>query len=187
MTTDALAAEAKGAGERPRTLDSVESARFDAVVRRSSARLIRMLDFVFLDREMAADAAQEAFVQLYLHWDEVSGSAEPEAWLYRVAVNRGKDHRRRLARAARLLARLTALTPGDSGAPTGPASWHPAEDFLATLRTLPVRQRTAAALFYEADLSVSQIARVMGISEGAVNSHLNRARSALRTILEAER
>jgi RNA polymerase sigma factor (sigma-70 family) len=187
MTAGTLTAEAKGAGERPRMLDSVESARFDAVVRRSSARLVRMLDFVLLDREMAADAAQEAFVQLYLHWDEVGGSAEPEAWLYRVAVNRGKDYRRRLARATRLLARLTALTTEDNGALTGPASWHPAEDFLAALRTLPVRQRTAAALFYEADLSVLQIAEAMSISEGAVNSHLNRARSALRKILEAER
>jgi RNA polymerase sigma factor (sigma-70 family) len=187
MTTEALTAEVERAVERPRPLDSIESARFDAVVRRSSARLIRMLDFVFLDREMAADAAQEAFVQLYLHWGEVGGSAEPEAWLYRVAVNRCKDHRRRLARAARLLARLTALTTQGSGIATGPATWHPTENFIAALRTLPVRQRTAAALFYEADLSVSQIAEAMSISEGAVNSHLNRARSALRKILEAER
>jgi RNA polymerase sigma-70 factor, ECF subfamily len=187
MTTDTLTAEVERAAERPMQLDSVEAARFDSVVRRSSARLVRMLDFAFLDREMAADAAQEAFVQLYLHWDEVGGSPEPEAWLYRVAVNRCRDYRRRVARAARLVGRVMALTPRGAGTETSPDGWCPTADFVAVLRTLPVKQRTAAALFYEGDLSIAQIATIMGISEGAVNSHLNRARTALRTLLEAER
>jgi RNA polymerase sigma factor (sigma-70 family) len=161
-------------------LDSTDTTDFDAVVRRSAARLIRMLDCVFLDREMAADAAQEAFVQLYLHWDVVGRSADPEAWLYRVAVNRCKDYRRRLARAGRLVEKLVTVSRPQSL----DDRWEPAIDFLAVLRSLPTRQRTAAALFYEADMSISEIARTMQISEGAVNSHLNRARSSLRTLLE---
>jgi len=55
------------------------------------------------------------------------------------------------------------------------------------LRQLPTRQRVAAALFYQADMSIHEISQIMGISEGAVNSHLNRARRTLKEVLEARR
>jgi RNA polymerase sigma-70 factor (ECF subfamily) len=165
---------------KQRVFDSVQTARYEAVVRRSSERLIQMLDVVYLDRQLAADAAQDAFVQLYLHWDEVGSSAKPEAWLYRVAVNRCKDYRRRMARAGRLVRRLAAASPLETSRDT----WEPADDLVKLLCRLPVRQRAAAGLFYQADMSIAEIARTMGISEGAVNSHLNRARRTLKEILE---
>lgn len=140
-----------------------------------------MLDAVFLDRELAADAAQDAFVQLYLHFDEVGGSVEPEAWIYRVAVNRARDYRRQIMRKARLLGRLAGTSSPAYG--QGAAA---DDGFVSVLRRLPLKQRTAAALFYQGDLSISEIAQVMGISEGAVNSHLNRARQTLKSILEAK-
>jgi RNA polymerase sigma factor (sigma-70 family) len=139
-----------------------------------------MLDVIFLDRELAADAAQDAFVQLYLHWDQVGGSAEPEAWLYRVAVNRCKDYRRVSKRAVRLFQRLVTVSPPQAAG----EGWEPEDGFRAALRALPVRQRIAAGLFYESDLSIAAISQTMGISEGAVNSHLNRARRTLKARLE---
>jgi RNA polymerase sigma-70 factor, ECF subfamily len=142
-----------------------------------------MLEVIVLDRQLAADAAQEAYVQLYLHWDKVGLAGEPEAWLYRVAVNRCKDYRRRLVRGRRLFHRLVDATPPiaiDEGRES-------ADDFFAVLRDLPIRQRTAAALFYQADMSIAEISHLMGISEGAVNSHLNRARRSLKETLEARR
>lgn len=61
------------------------------------------------------------------------------------------------------------------------------DDFMRILKQLPLKQRTAAALFYQADLFISQIARIMDVSEEAVNSHLNRARQTLKTLLEVRR
>ncbi len=40
------------------------------MVDRQAERLVRSLTSIFLDKELAADAAQDAFVQLYKHWDE---------------------------------------------------------------------------------------------------------------------
>jgi RNA polymerase sigma-70 factor, ECF subfamily len=155
---------------------------YEHVVSNKGERLIRSLAVIFLDRELAADAAQEAFVQLYLHWDEVIKGGDPEPWLYRVAVNRGKDYRRAMARATRLFQRLANTVDPRSVEP----EWTPRVDFMSVLGDLPARQRTAAALYYDADFSVAEVAAVMGISTGAVNSHLHRARQALKGILEAE-
>ena len=53
------------------------------------------------------------------------------------------------------------------------------------MRALPTRQREVVALRYYLDLSESQIAETLGISNGAVKSHASRAAAALRTSLGA--
>jgi RNA polymerase sigma-70 factor (ECF subfamily) len=161
--------------------DAEKVAGVEALFSRHYEPLVRSLSFVALDRDLAADAAQEAFFQLYLKWDRISQYDDPIGWVYRVAINRCKDHRRALARAARLL-QWVAAGPVDRDGP----SWTPEIDFRDALRRLPSRQRTAAALHYVADLSVAQVARAMDISEGAVKSHLFRARESLRAELGAE-
>jgi RNA polymerase sigma factor (sigma-70 family) len=173
-----------GAGrERSRTLSRDEEwpADFEAFVHRHSGRLVRSLALVTLDRGLAEDAAQDAFLQLYLHWSEVSGMRDPAAWLYRVGLNRCKDYRRALSRAARLAERLgQSVNDGPQG------HWSSEANLLAILRPLPKRQRAAAALHYLAGFSTSEIATTMSISEGAVGSHLHKARESLRKVLETE-
>ena len=161
--------------------DVASSESFEGVVNRQAERLVRSLTAMFLDPELAADAAQDAFVQLYRHLDDVMKAGSPDAWLFKVGVNRCKDYRRTMARASRLFQRLVNVAP----VRVTPSDWEPRAEFMSLLAELPSRQRIAAVLYYDADFSVSEIARVMGISEGSVSSHLHRARTALRNILDA--
>jgi RNA polymerase sigma-70 factor, ECF subfamily len=155
---------------------------FESVVRQYSPALIRTLTLVVLDREAAADIAQETFIQVHRHWDKVSEHPHLPGWIYRVGINRAKDYRRSLARAARLVERL-----GSTSSVRQPIQpWQPEIEFTSILRDLSQRQRAAAALHYVGDLSVPEVAQIMGISEGAVKSHLHRARLALKDMLEEE-
>jgi RNA polymerase sigma-70 factor (ECF subfamily) len=52
------------------------------------------------------------------------------------------------------------------------------------LAVLTRRQREVITLHYLADLPVTEVATVLGISEGAVKAHLFQARSRMRTALE---
>ncbi len=150
-----------------------------------SARLMRALTMISLDREVAADAAQEAFIQLYLRWDRFDEYRDPVAWLYRVGINRCKDYRRFVSRTARVIERLRSQSdPETRGDCT--EEWTRDLDFATLFRSLSKRQRIAATLYYLNDLSVEEIARIMGLSEGTVNSHLHRARETLRGLVEAE-
>jgi RNA polymerase sigma-70 factor, ECF subfamily len=172
MTADRTAAERIGA------------AGFESFMQGHRARLERALTMISLDREVAADAAQEAFIQLYLRWGHIDEYRDPVAWIYRVGINRCKDYRRFLWRTGRLLDRL--VNQGDrESAESGTIDWNPDVEFASTFRSLPGRQRTAATLYYLNDLSTREIAEIMNISEGAVNSHLHRAREALRGLVEA--
>ena len=157
------------------------NASFDAFVARNYPRLVQSLSLIVLDRELAADAAQDALLKAHLHWDKVARCDDPDAWLYRVAINRCRDMRRHLARAVRALERLTNAYVERETRP-----WEPPGELISVLRPLPLGQRTAAALYYVGDFSTAEIASVMGVAEGTVNSHLHRAREALRKALEAD-
>jgi RNA polymerase sigma factor (sigma-70 family) len=155
-------------------------ADFEAIVQANSARLVRNLTLITLDPGLAEDAAQEAFLQLYIHWQDLEAT-DRVPWLYRVAINRCKDYRRALGRAARLARQLVGSLDE-----TSVESWNPDPGLISMLRPLPSRQRTAAALFYLGGFSTTEVARAMGISDGAVGSHLHKAREALRKTLEDE-
>jgi RNA polymerase sigma-70 factor (ECF subfamily) len=160
------------------------SGSFESFMQSHCGRLVQALTVISLDRETAADAAQEAFIQLYLRWDGFDRPRDPAAWLYRVGINRCKDYRRFLSRTARVVERLGAHAGPEAGG-DDLVVWAPGLDFAPALRSLPRGQRTAATLYYLNDLSVGEIATIMRVSEGTVNSHLHRAREALKKLVEA--
>jgi RNA polymerase sigma factor (sigma-70 family) len=130
------------------------------------------------NRELATDAVQDAFLELCKRWDRISRYEKAEAWLRRVAVNKLRSEQRSIRRRAATLLRLREQH--DEPVPAAP--WAVAEAF----RSLPARQRLACSLFYILDLSLEEVAEAMGVSPGAVASHLHRARTTLRPLLEEE-
>lgn len=123
------------------------------------------------DREIAMDAVSEAFAQALGRGDEIRS---PLAWIWRAAF--------RIAAGA---------LKGRSGNPV--AAREQAEempehawDLVAALRSLPEKQRAAVVLHYYCDLSVNDIARVIGSTVPGVKMHLNRGRGRLRGLLEGE-
>lgn len=154
---------------------------FEGLFRRGYPRLVKTLCFITLDPELAADSAQEAFFQLHLHWDRISEYEDPVAWVYRIAVSRCTDHRRRLVRLGRLLERLAGEQQQRDE-----VVWYPERALMEARKGLPERQRVAAALHYVAGLSQQETASAMHISEGAIKSHLSRARDKLQNKLEVE-
>jgi RNA polymerase sigma-70 factor (ECF subfamily) len=151
---------------------------FDAFYREHRDGLVRLCYLTTLDVEVAADATQEAMLRAFTRWSTLEEQM-PLAWVRKVALNLCRSRWRRAQRELRLLPRLYTV----SAPPLLPDV-----DLVKALQSLPQRQREAVALRYWGDLTVEQCAAAMGVSAGAVNQHLNRARSALRegSVLEPE-
>lgn len=153
---------------------------FDAFFLARYDSLTRSLAAAFGDREVAAEAVQEAFVRAYTRWRRVRRLDNPTAWVRRVAINLLRDQHRRRGRRDRAVERLAAMTPLQTVDPDRT----PGEGgVLQHLQCLPPQQRLAVALFYLEDASVADVARAMSISEGAVKYHLNQGRASLRKAL----
>jgi RNA polymerase sigma-70 factor, ECF subfamily len=140
-----------------------------------AAEFDRVLDSAFAfsgDRDAATDATQEAFARAFARWRRLSRHEWAGGWVTTTALN---VLRRRYRDAARSRVLVDERASHDV---------HGRVDLLRALRALPIRQREAAVLFYVADLPLHAVADAMGISDGAVKSHLARAREALRVSLE---
>ncbi len=143
-------------------------------------RLVQALTILAGDREVAADAVQEAFARLVRSWDYLARYQDPAGWVRRVALNQIRDNRRLSFRQARYLARFGQQEPTTDG-PTAedPVLW-------AKVRALPLKQRTAVALYFVGDLTAREVAQTMRVSEGTVDQHLHRALETLRDKLEGQ-
>jgi RNA polymerase sigma-70 factor (ECF subfamily) len=129
------------------------------------------------DSSSAEDLVQEAFISAHRRWDRVSQYDSPRAWVRRAVINRATSLRRRVAAEFRAVARVGPPPPAppDLSAETA-AVWK-------EVHKLPRRQQQAVALYYVGQLSMIEIADVMGCSNGAVKSHLHRARETLKDML----
>jgi RNA polymerase sigma-70 factor (ECF subfamily) len=127
----------------------------------------------------AEDVVQEAYVKAYraLAAGEFDRRSSTSTWLYRIVVNGAIDAKR--SRTRRAEASDEQVDPGWDGAAVAEARLGLAEldEWLAAL---PTDQRAALVLQTMEGLNTTEIAQVMGVSEGAVEQRLVRARATLR-------
>jgi RNA polymerase sigma factor (sigma-70 family) len=129
------------------------------------------------DPLLGREAAAEAYARAYERWSRVAAMDSPEGWVFQVAVNICRRGWRQRQLEDRALARLL---PGMAGVVEGP---QPADDLYRAVRKLPRRMRVALRLKYWEDLTESDVAARMGVSEGTASSLLSTARARLRRAL----
>lgn len=159
---------------------------FTMLMRRHGER-VRGLALSFTgQRGEADDITQEVFIGLWrrpLAWKPASAAFT--TWLYRVVVNRCLDHARR-RRFRRWLPFTVDIDPPDEA--PNPAEAVAGRQQLAMvgrmIRSLPEKQRLALLLVIQDERSNAETARILGISEGAVEQLLVRARRKLRMLME---
>jgi RNA polymerase sigma factor (sigma-70 family) len=123
------------------------------------------------DVGLAEDLAQEAFLGLHRHFNDVQNR---RAYLRVTLVNLANRRRRRDARRD-TAHRLTAETGTVSDA---------ANEVFDVIARLPVKQRSVIVLRYYEGLSETEIAATLGCPTGTVKSLASRALSQLRKQIE---
>lgn len=139
---------------------------FDAFVADVGGRVRRALVPV-AGVEAARDAATDALVHAWRHWDRVRSMSNPAGYVYTVA-------RSRIPRRAPRTVALPASLAGDDRFPE-------VEPALArALAALPERQRVAVYLRIGCRWSTPEVADLLGVSVSTVRSHTERAMARLR-------
>ena len=195
MATDSATSAASDPGwESLARVAAGDAAAFAPLVESHQERLLHLCERLLGDAEEARDAAQEVFLKAYRKAGAVRPQGQVYTWLYRIAVNHclNKLRRRRLVRFLRWddpeERQAPAFDPPDAGADPAAAldarrRWQVTRRAIARL---PENQRSVLVLVRFEGLSYKQVAAVLGITEGAVESRLFRAMRRLESAQEAE-
>ena len=151
---------------------------FRGLVDDQGAKLFGLAYRMLVDRALAEDVVQEAFLRLWRQADRWRPEARLSTWLYRVVYNLCVDE-------LRARQRLSDEEPPDRADPTdGPLvakqREQTAEQVNAAISALPLRQRVALTLVYHQELNNSDAAKVMDVTVEALESLLVRGRRKLR-------
>ena len=144
--------------------------------------LVRMAALLVGDLATAEAIVQESFVAMHGAWRRLRDSDKALPYLRQCLVNRSRSVLRH-----RIVIGRNRSKP-KPGLPRAERQALPLPEHavVRALRALPLRQREALVLTYYGGLTEAQAASAMGISPGAVKSHLGRAVEALRAVLGTE-
>lgn len=144
---------------------------------------------VVAHKEAAEDITQQVFEKVYLNMHKISsmGDAQIKSWLYRVSTNLALDHVRR--------SKKELLSDEPIGAEVADTEPLPEDELIkkrrreavkAAMNDLDELNKKIITLHYFADMTVSEISKATGISQGTIKSRLVRARALLAKSLGEE-
>ncbi|MEM7052128.1 MAG: sigma-70 family RNA polymerase sigma factor [Acidobacteriota bacterium] len=171
---------------------------FGSLVERHQERLLRLCERMLGDVEEARDVTQEVFLKAYGKAGRFQPRGQVFTWLYRIAVNHCLNRLRR-----KKVVQFLRLAPAaDEAAGRGETALDPASPLAdageqletrerwrqvrRAIDALPSGQRSVVILARFEGLAYRDIAEVLGITRGAVESRLFRAMRTLEKVLDGE-
>lgn len=142
--------------------------------------LLRTCYLYLKDYQLAEDAVQETFIKAMRAYDSFEHKSSEKTWLMRIAINCCKNVMR---------TRWFRTRQNDPEDHMNGIGDDPIDDFLekdsvsAAIMALRADDRQIIVLHYYQELSVKEIAIIIGKSENTTIQRLNRARGKMKKIL----
>ncbi len=140
------------------------------------------------DRHLAEDLAQEAMVRAITSCSKLADQRALKVWVFRIAYNLWIDDcRRRRKTSDTGQCAIDLLQSSERSAVDNFEVLDLISFAMQAMRQLPDRQRAVLHLVACEQLSIAEVAQVLGITTQAVKASLSLARSQLREILKKAR
>jgi RNA polymerase sigma-70 factor (ECF subfamily) len=158
---------------------------FEELVTKYQSKVFSMALSFTRNREAADDLAQEVFLKAYLALPRFHGRSEFGTWLYRISINHVRDYLRKKSRAKEVpLDDVREIAFSDKEQTERAEQEREAEArrtlVQRVVQTLPEKYRVILTLRDIQGLAYEEIAGVLRLSPGTVDSRLHRARRMLR-------
>lgn len=158
-------------------------AAFRALVNRHKEKVRNLIFLTVGNADAVDDLAQEVFITVYRKLHTFRFESRFTTWLYRITVNKCRDHLRKV----RIKSIFTPLQTDDSGAAGTSAineNFDRAEIVRAAVARLPEKLRVPLLLKDFEGMNYQDIAETLGTEVGTIKSRIFRARESLRVLLQ---
>ena len=158
---------------------------FEELYRRYARRL---KGFFFMqlggDEELAADATHDVFLRAYEARSRYQEGRSVSTWLFTIAYNLCRNRYRSNAYEAQLLATLDAEPISEQQIEVQLDEATLDEALAQVLAELPAPLHQLFSLHYQEELTIPQVAEIVGIPEGTVKSRLHKTMNIIRKKLK---
>lgn len=158
---------------------------FEELYRRYARRL---KGFFFMqlggDEELAADATHDVFLRAYEARTRYREGSNVSTWIFTIAYNICKNHYRSNAYEAQLLANLDAEPISEQQIEVELDAAVLDEALQQVLSELPAPLHQIFSLHYQEELTIPQVAEIVGIPAGTVKSRLHKTMNIIRQKLK---
>ncbi len=138
-------------------------------------------------KEDAEEVAQDVFLKSYQGLNKFKGDAKFSTWLYSITYNRSLDYVRKNGRTVATISmdkydikNISGLESALDLLETGERK----KQIKLAIEELPADDATLITLFYFEELTLIEIAKVMGLNSNLVKVRLHRSRKKLAVILQ---
>ncbi len=160
-------------------------AAFESLLRFFEGRVFGYVLRIVGNREDAEDITQDIFIKVYKKFGSYDEEQSFKTWLFAIATHAAYD----FLRKKRVKPELLIISDPDRSFETADTTdtyiqIETGHDIRAALATLRPAYQSVLTLFYMEGLSVEEVARALGAPIGTVKTHLARARSAIKDVLQ---
>jgi len=173
-----------------RGLAEKDVALLHALVGQYQHRLIRYLIFLLGSRDPIDDLVQETWLRVLERGRTYDGQSRFEPWLFAIARNLAIDHTRKRGPVSLDSTDLSPQSFSPVSAEPSPfeqaARTEDAQHLAKTLQTLEPIYREALILRFQEDLSLQEIATIVGAPVSTISTRIYRGLAVLRGHMGAE-
>ncbi|WP_164667320.1 sigma-70 family RNA polymerase sigma factor [Virgibacillus doumboii] len=140
------------------------------------------------DIQTAENISQEVFIKCYRKMHHLKKESAVKSWIFRIAVNKCKDHFRNgwikhLRLNVDFSQWLTSTTPSPE---TEFVKKDQHDELTEQILSLPVKYREVIICFHFQELSIQETSELLNLKVPTVSSRLRRARLMLKEKLEGD-
>ena len=162
---------------------------FGAIVDQYNALMMRTALMIIGDRDIAADAVQDALIQAWQHLPGLREAGALRPWLMRIVVNQCISYKRKVTRTAAFVRQTLADQSSQLAAEIADDHKGRLErdwDLAETVKKMPPKQQAVIMLHYYQGMTLPSMAQTLHISENTLKKRIQAALHNLRQVLNPD-
>lgn len=158
----------------------------ERIIKEYGDSLLRMCMLYLKDRALAEDVVQETLIKVYQNYPSFNNEASEKTWIMRIAINTCKNYMR-TSWFSRV--KVGMDLEGISGIKVDEnlLEQEVHRQILQEVAQLRHTYKEVILLYYYQEMTIKEIAEILGVKEGNVKVRLQRAREKLSTRLKEVR
>lgn len=158
----------------------------EALFSRYAGPILGFTERMLGSRAEAEDVTQDVFLKMITRCEQYDGRASVSTWLFAIAANACRDRLRSAWRTTSVPLEAVPEPKGEGSIEGGLLQKEQRRVVRAALERLSREQREALLLARYQGMPYAEVARTLGISEGAVKTRVFRAVETLRALFAEE-